>query len=468
VVSFDPRILLQLQATHRVHPNSKAFTMFLQLVTPPNPLSPGSPYPIRAPFTHQTRHAVESLFCYHPLQISAIVETFWRNRFNSKSSPFAAWPASITEPLMQGPTPLLEGFISGYDWTTSPAAPSPLLPPYHPNFVYPAQQPGLQITPNSSGNRQWPASNWDHLIYAYLVENTRIYDIFNKVLETYMFSELLETPSATSQLFWRNVESLIYGDAVPTMVWTTTGRNRRDEMANRMTVYYWMFGIDLSHAQDLATQHPYVKPAASNHEFIPTFETFAREVWRGIVNVKNLTGPNDTDNEAIATAARRIYDMMLTRRLNGNLSREEFRAVALMSFLHLSIMYNSPVVLDLKAKASAPEQRLFKIAERVGMTAHANSKPLFDLSQPFSLLLQLIETGNFNLPSNAPILYTVPNPIANMAEIVIDQYCLATGRDLKSQAVSVSPRATSPSALTPSRTAPRVTNGRSAKVPAGH
>ncbi len=199
-----------------------------------------------------------------------------------------------------------------------------------------------------------------------------------------------------------------------------------------------MFGIDLSHAQDLATRHPYEKPAAANRDFIPTFEVLASEVWKGIVNARNSTGPNDTDNEAIATAARRIYDMMLTRRLSGNLSREEFRAVALMSFLHLAIMYNSPPVIDLKATASSPEQRLFKIAERVGMTAHSKTKPFFDLSQPFSYLLQAIETGHYNTPTNVPQLYqqTPPTPISNNAEIVIDQYCLATGRDLKARAVT--------------------------------
>ena len=84
-------------------------------------------------------------------------------------------------------------------------------------------------------------------------------------------------------------------------------------MANRLTAYYWMFGIDLSHAPELAVQHPYQKPAASNRDFIPTFEAFGREVWRGIVNSRNTSGANDTDPSVIATLARRIYDMMATR-----------------------------------------------------------------------------------------------------------------------------------------------------------
>jgi hypothetical protein len=286
------------------------------------------------------------------------------------------------------------------------------------------------------------------------------------VLETYMFSEQLETPSAPSQLFWRNLEFLIFGDAMPSMLWTTSSRLRRDEVADRLTTYYWMFGIDLSHAGEIAGRHPYQKPAAANRDFIPTFEAFGREVWRGIVNAHNTSGANDTDATVIATLARRIYDMMATRRLYGNLSREEFRAVAVMSFLHLAVLYDSPAVVDLKATASSPEMRLQKVAERVGMTAHPKSKPLFDLAAPFSKLMQFIETGKFNNPAVAQTLYYPPSPVSEVAEKAIDQYTLATGRDLKSQAVSLVPRATTSALTTPKRQTPppQLTGGR----PNGH
>jgi hypothetical protein len=44
-------------------------------------------------------------------------------------------------------------------------------------------------------------TNSDHLIYASLVENTRVFDTFSKVLEGYAFSKQLETPSRASRLF---------------------------------------------------------------------------------------------------------------------------------------------------------------------------------------------------------------------------------------------------------------------------
>jgi hypothetical protein len=245
---------------------------------------------------------------------------------------------------------------------------------------------------------------------------------------------------------------------MPSMVWTTSSRLRRDEVADRLTAYYWMFGIDLSHASEISGAHPYQKPAAANRDFIPTFEAFGREVWRGIVNVRNSSGANDTDATVIATLANRLYDMMATRRISGNLIREEFRAVAIMSFLNLAVLYDSPAVVDLKATASSPEMRLQKIAERVGMKVHPKTKPFFDLAAPFSFLMQAIETGTFNQPAGATSLYLPANTVtAQNAEIVIDQYTLATGRDLKSQAVSTVPRAKTASAVpapTPKRQAP--------------
>jgi len=398
--------------------------MFLQLVTP-TPATPGL----------TAQQCVDSLFLYTPLQISALVETVWRNRYNATSANFTPWPLGLTDAILSA-----TDFYSGYTFPTGGPYPPPgggnqqwpfpSLPSGPGPFTPPDQLPGVALV----GGLVQP-TNWDHLIYAYLIENTRIFDIFARLLETYAFSEQLETPSPAAQNFWRNTEYLIYGDGIPSMIWNTTSRVRRDEIGNRQTVYSWMLGVDLSHAAELAKDHPYRKPAASNRDFFPTFEAFASQVWGGIMNAKNLVGANPTDPVAIATAARRLYDMMATRRLNGNLSREEFRAVAVMSWLHLAVSYDSPAVVDLKATASSPEQRLMKLAERVGMAAHTRTKPLFDLAQAFSFLLQSIEGGAYNDASGAALLYNLGSVDELNAEVVIDQYSLATGRDLKATSV---------------------------------
>jgi hypothetical protein len=412
--------------------------MFRQLVTHGDP---------NAPLTTTVQDNINSLFVYHPLQISALVETFWQNRNNaaasSSGSPFVPWSPLMASQILNAP------FFSGYDWTTTP--PTQLPPPVS-NFTAANAQPGIVNTWSGTGPilSTMQSTNWDHLIYAYLIENTRIFEIFSKVLETYMFTEQLEVPSPVSQMFWRNLEFLIFGDAMPSMLWTTSTRVRHDEVANRLSTYYWMFGIDLSHASEIAALHPYNKPAAANRDFIPTFEAFAREVWRGIVNVKNFSGANDTDATVIATLARRIYDMMATRRLNGNLSREEFRAVSILSFIHLAVLYDSPAVVDLKCTASSPEMRLQKMAERVEMKSHPRTKPFFDLAGPFSILMQMIETGSFNDTAGAQTLYLPQGTaVSDTAETVIDQYSLATGRDVKAQTASVSPRPGTPQSKVP-------------------
>jgi hypothetical protein len=345
---------------------------------------------------------VRALFQYHPLQITALVETAWRNRQTGNAFPFDAWPQGITDAIIN-------------------AFPS---------------QPGLQ----------GGAVNWDHLIYAYLIENTRIHDIFRAVVDAYQHNEQLQVPSDATQRFLRSTEFLLYADPAPTTVWNLTSHTRPDEIAHRMTNYWRAFGIELSHVDEIADAHPYEKPDAANVDFIPTLERLLGEVWCGISNARNTSGTNETDNEAVRRSARQLYDMLATRRLHGNFAREEFRAVAAMSWLHLAVMFNSPIVVDLRAEASSPELRLFKIADRVGIKAHPQSQALFQLAQPASFLMIAVEQGIFNGPLGAQALYLIPR-IQRLMEVIIDQYGTAMARDVKARRVAVVQQAPVPRRL---------------------
>ena len=106
------------------------------------------------------------------------------------------------------------------------------------------------------------------------------------------------------------------------------------------------------------------------------------------------------------------------------------------------------------------------------MRAHSKAKPLFDLAQPFSYLMQSIEMTAFNDAAGASLLYNIvpPNNVQELnAEVVIDQYGLATGRDAKATSVMartvVAPRPAP--AVAPARAAPalRAGNGRVTNVP---
>jgi hypothetical protein len=335
-----------------------------------------------------------ALFQYHPLLITALVERYWGNRYLGEAFPFDSWPEALTVRIIND---------------FSPAGIS---------------ERGLHKGP----------VNWDHLIYAYLIENTRIYSIFRQLLRTYQAGELLEAPSVGTQRFLQNTEALLFSNPFPTTVWNVSSRLRPDEAMTRASVYWRMFGLELEHVPESTQERALQKTERANIGFAPTFEVFAREVWRGILNARNIAGPNNTDDDAIASSARELFDMLVTRRHSGNISREEFRAVAVMSWLHLAISFDSPIVLDLQASASSPERRLSKIADRIAMTPHPHSQAFFDLAQPFSLLLQSIEQGAFNYPVAAQMLYQVP-AIRTNVEIVIDKYSAATGRNLRMAAV---------------------------------
>jgi hypothetical protein len=280
---------------------------------------------------------------------------------------------------------------------------------------------------------------WDHLIYAYMVENTRAYEIFRRVLEEYLYGETLAVPSLAGERWLRTTEQLFYHDAPAFQIYSTTSWIRPDSRAARRNAYFRMFGFDLNHGADDGRPYPYVRPRAANTEFVATLEELLREVWAGIENFRNLVGANPTDPSTVSDLARRLFDMLRVRRLNGNLSRDEFSYVSMMSWLHLTLSYDTPIVTDLNAEATAPEERLFKIGARVGLPAHSRSASYFRLADSMSTFLRAIETAAFNNPAAAPLLYdaTIPGNMQALLEDIVRDWSLATGRDMKARRVQV-------------------------------
>jgi hypothetical protein len=117
--------------------------------------------------------------------------------------------------------------------------------------------------------------------------------------------------------------------------------------------------------------------------------------------------------------------MLLSRRLNGNLSREEFDYVATMSWFHHTLSFDSPIVQSMRAEAPGIEQRLFKIAERVGLPAHGLSRSFFDIAVPISNILIGIELGLFSDVSTVAELYT-PGTIVTPNQVEADMRTILT------------------------------------------
>jgi hypothetical protein len=102
----------------------------------------------------------------------------------------------------------------------------------------------------------------------------------------------------------------------------------------------------------------------------------------------------------------------------------------MMSWFHLTVESDSAVVRDLRAQATSAEQRLFKIAQVVGVPAHGLSGSYFDIAESISRILLLIEIGISRLPNAVKTFYT-PGDVERQMRTIITHWSIITGRDMK-------------------------------------
>ena len=76
--------------------------------------------------------------------------------------------------------------------------------------------------------------------------------------------------------------------------------------------------------------------------------------------------------------------MFSVRREVGNLTRDELLHVSTMSWFHLTVSFDSPVIVNLEAQGNSPEERLLKVGQRVGLPAHSRSGSYFRLADDMS------------------------------------------------------------------------------------
>lgn len=360
------------------------------------------------------------LFKRHPVEIVAYMEAYWNKR---RRPPVTPPPPPAVPPPGHPQHRSDEEALSN---SRLPIAPKEVL------FGF---NPLTPLVPDPMG-----FLSWDHLIYAYMIENTRLYEIFRRVVHEYRHGEKLGTPSEGAQNWLRITEELFYSDSAPFLITNVSSHIRSDLRASRRNAYQRMFGMDLNHGSDDGKPYPYIKAEAANSEFVATFEEFLREVWVGITYVTASASSNPTDDSKIANLAKRLSDMLLSRRLGGNLSREEFAFVSMMSWFHLTLeLPNSPILVSLRANAVGVENILFNIAQQVGLPAHGLSKSFFDIADPISKLLTLIETGLLNEATAVGTLYDklhFPDGLEADMRTIINHWTAITGRDVKARKVA--------------------------------
>jgi hypothetical protein len=347
------------------------------------------------------------LFSYHPAYLVHIMEFFWKTINTAQST---------------GTTPIINLF--------------PM-----PDSVDAVDE--LKVAPQSKSS-QLSKMTREHLIYAYMIENTRIVDIFRRVLFEFFHGEKLGPPSEATQLWLRNTEALFFKDSAPFFVGSVESSIRPDVGASRRNAYYRMFGMDLNHGKEDNQPYPYFKGEPANTDFVTTIEELLREVWLGLTNFENTSGARPTDDAKINDLVDKLKLMLTSRRQDNmlNLRREEFSFIAMMSWFHLTVDPLNPIkpqiIKDLRAEADGPEQVLFSVAKRVGIPAHGLSRSFFSIAEPISNILVKIESGLF--ANNASLLYdlkTNPNsPDAKDMQTIINHWSTITGRNVKARPVS--------------------------------
>ena len=242
-----------------------------------------------------------------------------------------------------------------------------------------------------------------HMIYAYLIENTRIPQIFERLVTMYQQGEELGITSENYAGVFRwinNTEYLFFRQSGTRNHRNVTSILRPDSEANRRNGYYRMFGMDLPFGDKdgKSASYPYVKAKAANSTFIVLFEQFLSEIWHAYINADNKSGVNTADLTNTKDLIKKIKELFEARRGSAtnyafkNLSREEYSSCFMMSWFHLAISDDKFPLLDfLGCKGSSEGDRLTKIGKRVGIPAHSKCQALVDLAVPLANLLKLME-----------------------------------------------------------------------------
>ncbi len=305
-----------------------------------------------------------------------------------------------------------------------------------------------------------------HLIYSYLIENTRITQIMERLIYLYQHDEVLGVASASNAVHQQafqwimNTENLFFKTLSNTSSRNMSGNLRPNPEANRRNAYYRMFGMDLAFGDANSsgnTEYNYYKAKTANKEFILLFEQFLTEIWQAYTNAQNTSGANTTDYQRIIDMSTKLRQMLMSRRgatgpitlLNYrymNLSKEEYSSVGFASWLFNIISYDSPLVNFLGCQANTASERLMNIGKKVGIDAHKKAQSLFDMAGPMAVILRQIEFGTFEL--TAPNLWirrviesqtTNGGPLASQEQLdaltdlltVVNNWEKATGHRIK-------------------------------------
>src|SRR4030042_4117116 len=113
----------------------------------------------------------------------------------------------------------------------SPLSSFPFYPNNEPSYL--SLTPNVWV-PNDDTNNLW----LNHLIYAYMIENTRVYEIFEKIIFEYLYGEKLGFPARPETVKWlRTTEELFYKSSSNYLIQSVVSNIRPDIRSSRRNAY---------------------------------------------------------------------------------------------------------------------------------------------------------------------------------------------------------------------------------------
>jgi len=287
----------------------------------------------------------------------------------------------------------------------------------------------------------WPGgpanhASYDHLIFALCMETTNVYEIFARVLAEFERGTALAAPSVRGLNWLRRTRELFYSPQPPSSVLCLTSDINPDVRAARDRAYRLLFGFGIDHPAYTGRPFERIDVTTPNNGFRSTLVALFQEIWRNYVNIRNTSGPDDADPEAVRLLVQELYGLLTTARRAGFLDQAEFASVAAMSWFYATIQEDSPIINDLQAQAATPWDRLARVATRVGMPVHPHARHLILLAESLSPLLRLTEAGVFN-GAGVDALY-VPDPanaVWQLVDAAINALQVAMGVRIKGMPV---------------------------------
>lgn len=278
-----------------------------------------------------------------------------------------------------------------------------------------------------------------HLIYAYLVENTRMVQIMEKLLMLYQHDEKLQkATTANNRMAFQwimNTEHLFFKYLSGFSFWNISSKIQSNAEAARRNAYFRLFGMDLAFGHmNTNASVDYYKAEFNNQGFIVLFERFLTEIWQAYTNAKNEVGPNSTDLYSICDTAQKMQEMLMSRRTTEdtfenyryfNLSRIEYASVVMMAWFYQVISYDSPLVQFLRCNGNTPGERLTNIGKKVGISAHSKAEGLLDIAPPMNTLLRRVEFGDYNPNNEAQVSTIITSQAAGLAATDPNRMALA-------------------------------------------